>query len=177
MVIGIGILVIVLASLALVYFKQAGEQKRLNKQFALAKSRLDLIDLAALSSRQAELDGQLVQVTSQSKAVKGILSQPVGSVTANSVLFDLAQVHGLRIIEVTSSTPDIEKMEGIVYSAVSLTAKVEGDVSDLIKFVSNVNDFLITGAIRSAVITIPETSSDEEAALAIQLVVYTHQGD
>lgn len=177
MVIGIGVLVIVLASLATVYFRQSGEQKRLNEQLTLAKSRLELIDLAALSSRQAELEGQLGQVSSQSKAVKGILSQPVGSVTANSVLFDLAQAHGLKIIEVTSSTPDIEKLEGIIYSAVSLTAKVEGDVSDLVRFVTNVNDFLITGTVRSAVITIPETSSDEEAVLDIQLVVYTHQGD
>lgn len=175
--IGIGVFAIAFAGLALVYFQQISEQRKLNEQLSLAQSRLKLINLEELSSRQTELESRLEQVSSQSKAVKAILSQPVGSVVANSILFDLAQTHGLEVIEVTSSTPTTDELGGIICSVVSMTAKVEGNVASLIKFIANLNDFLMTGTVRSTVITIPEAGSGENPVLDIRLVVYTYRGD
>lgn len=173
----VGIFVIVLISLGLLRSQQVSEQNQLNEQLTLIQSRLGVIKLEQLSSRQAELEEQLRQATSQFEAVKTVLSQPVGSITATSILFDIARAHGLEITEVTSPGPTSDSLEGITYSVLSLTAKVEGNVPSIASFITRLNSYFITGVVKSITITIPEKTSGEKASADIQLVVYTYQGD
>ncbi len=172
----VGIFVIVLVSLGMLRSQQVSEQNQLNEQLALTQSRLGEIKLGQLSSRQAELEGQLRQATSQFEAVKTVLSQPVGSITATSILFDIARAHGLEITEVTSPGPTSDSLEGITCSILSLTVKVEGNVPNLVSFVTRLNSYFTTGVVKSITITIPEKTSGEKASADIQLVVYTYQG-
>ena len=176
LVIAIGVFVIALISLGMLRYQQVGEQNQLNKQLALIQSRLGEVKLEELSSRQAELEEQLRQATSQFEAVKTVLSQPVGSITATSTLFDIARAHGLEVTEVTSPGPTSGSLEGITCSVLSLTVKVKGDVPNLISFVTKLNSHFTTGVVKSIIITIPETTSGEKASAEIQLVVYTYQG-
>ena len=106
-----------------------------------------------------------------------MLSQPVGNVAASSILFDVAQAHDLEVTEVTLPGPSSESLGGIICSVISLSARVEGDIMDLVRFVIELNAHLTTGVINSVVITIPETTSEEKASADIQLLVYTYQGD
>lgn len=181
LVIAIGILVIALIGLGMVISQQADEQNQLNAQLDLIQSRLMGIKLEQLSSRQAELETQLSQATSQFEAVKAIFSQPIGSVAAATALFDVAEAHGLEVTEMTSSTPAIEILEEVTFSVISLTAKVEGDVPSLVGFVTELNSFFTTGVIKSTTITIPETdnetNNEKKASVDIHLVIYTYQGD
>lgn len=172
-----GALIIILTSLGIVSFQQVDEQNQLNEQLALTQSNLNRIQLEKLSSRQTELESQLSQATSQFEAVKAILSQPVGSTAATGILFDVAEAYGLEVTELSSSGPATESLEGVTYSVISLTAKVEGDVLKLISFITKLNNHFTTGTIKSIKITSPETTSEEKAIADIQLVVYTHQGD
>lgn len=175
LIITIGIFVIVAIGLGMVRSQQVSEQNQLNEQIASAQLRLGEIKLEQLSSRQAELENQLGQATSQSEAVKAVLSQPVGSVAATSILFDIAEAHGLEVTEMTSSGPAIENLKGVTYSVISLTAKVEGDVPNLVNFITKLNSYFTTGVVKSTTITIPEKTSGEKASADIQLVVYTYQ--
>ncbi len=172
----IGVFIIILASLGVVRSQQVQEQNQLNEQLALAQSNLKRVQLEQLSSRQTELEKQLSQATSQFEAVKAILTQPVGSIAASSILFDVAKAHGLEVIEMTSSGSTTESLEGVTCSVVSLTARVEGDVLNLVNFVTKLNSHFTTGVVKSIMITVPETTSEEKASADIQLVVYTHQG-
>jgi len=176
-----GAFVIISATLGVVTFQRLSEKDELNEKLALAvsdlQSNLQVEQLEDLSLQQEELEGQLDQATSQFEAVKAMLSQPVGNVAASTILFDLAQAHGLEVAEVTLPGPTIENLEGVVCSVTSLSATVEGDIIDLVQFVIELNTYLTTGAINSVAITIPETASEEEASADIQLLVYTYQGD
>jgi hypothetical protein len=172
----VGIFVIVLISLGMLRSQQVSEQNQLNEQLTLIQSRLGVIKLEQLSSRQAELEEQLRQATSQFEAVKTILSQPVGSITATSILFDIARAHGLEVTEVTSPGPTSDSLEGITCSVLSLTVKVEGNVPNLVSFVTRLNSYFTTGVVKSITITIPEKANGEKASTDIQLVVYTYQG-
>ena len=175
LVTAIGIFVVTFIGLGTVRYQQVHEQNQLNEQLALAQSRG--IQLEQFSSRQAELGRQLSQAKSQFEAVKAILSQPVGSITASSSLFDIAQAHGVEVTKMTSSGPVTESLEGVTCSVISLTAKVEGDVPNLVSFVVKLNSHFATGVVRSIKITIPDTNSEQKASADIQLAVYTHQGD
>lgn len=175
LVIAIGIFIIAAIGLGMVRFQQINEQNQLNEKLVLAKSSLEGVQLEKLPSQQVELEEQLSQATSQFEAVKAILSQPVGSVAASSILFDIAKAHGVEVTEMTSSGPVTESLEGVTCSVISLTAKVEGDVPNLVSFVAKLNSHFTTGVVKSITITIPETTSEEKALADIEMVVYTYR--
>jgi len=177
LIITIGIFVIALASLGVVFFQQVNERNQLNEQLALVQLRLSGIQLEQLSSQQTELEKQLEQTTSQYEAVKAILSQPIGSVTVSSVLFDVAEAYGLEVTQMSSPGLAIENLEGITCSVVTLSATVEGDVPNLVGFVTKLNSHLATGIVKSVTITVPGTANGEKASANIQIVVYTYGGD
>ena len=176
LIIAVGIFVVVGIGLNMVRSQQVDEQDKLNEDLALVESRLGGIQLEQLASQQVELEGQLSQATSQFEPVEAILSEPVGSIAATSILFDIAKAHGVEVTEMSSSGPASESLEGVTCSVISLTAKVEGDVPNLISFVTKLNSSLTTGVVKSITITIPETTSGEKASADIQLVVYIYQG-
>ena len=177
LIVGIGIFVIAGAGLYTVYSKQVSEQNQLDEQLASAQSRLSSVNLGKLSSQQVELEEQVSQATSQFEAVKTILSQPAGSITVTDSLFDIARVHGVEVTEMTSSGLTAGSLEGVPSLVISVTAKIEGEVPNLVSFVVKLNSILTTGAVESITITIPETDSGEKASADIQLVAYTYQGD
>lgn len=181
LLITIGALVIISATLGIITFQRVSEKNELCEKLDLAlsnlQSNLQVQQLEGLSLRQEELEVQLDQATSQFEVVKAMLSQPVGNVAASSILFDVAQAHDLEVTEVTLPGPSSESLEGISCSVISLSARVEGDIMDLVRFMIELNTYLTTGVINSVVITIPETTSEEKASADIQLLVYTYQGD
>jgi len=157
--------------------QRVSEQNQLKEQLTLARSRLRAVQLETLSTQQAELETQLSQATSQFEAVRSMLAQPAGgSVGASTILFDLARAHNLEVTKIASPGPTSDTLEGLTCSVTSLTARVEGDVPNLVSFILKLNTHLTTGVIRSITITIPEAASGEKASADIQLVVYTSQG-
>ena len=162
LVIATGAFIIILAGLFMAYSGQVGEQDELNEQLAQAQLNLDKIQMEQLSSRQAELETQLSDNLTALEAVKAILAQqqPAGSIAAATILFDVAEAHGLEVTEMTSSAPATESLEEVTFSVISLTAKVEGDVPSLVGFVAELNSYITTGIVKSTTITIPETSNE-----------------
>ncbi len=194
LIIGIAVLVVAAYYLHTVYSQKGQEQTQLNEKLTLAQSRLIGIQTEPLSSQQAELESQLSQATSQVEAVKAMLSQPTGSAAVSSIVFEVAKAYGLQVTGMTSPGLVSDELEGLSCSAVSLTVKVEGDVSSLVSFITELNSHLTTGVVESIVITIPGTSSSGNVSAAtssgnvsaatssgntsaeIQMVVYTYEG-
>lgn len=172
----IGAFIIILAGLGVVRYQQVYQQNQMNEKLALNQSGLEQIRLEPLSAREGELEEQLGQTTSQFEAVKAILSQPIESVTVSTTLFDIIEAYGLEVTQMASSNLAGGGLEGISCSGISLTAKVEGDVNDLINFTTELNSYFATSIVKSITITIPETASEEKASADIQLVIYTYQG-
>ena len=176
LVITIGIFVIFFAGLGVVRFQQVHEQNQLLGEITLAEQELDGFHREQLSSQEIELERQLDQATSQFEAVKAIFSQPIKSVAASSILFDMAEAYNLEVTEM-SSLGASDSLDGIDCSVISLTARVEGDVTNLVSFIIKLNSQLVTDAIRSITITFPEMDSGEMASVDIHMVFYTYQGD
>jgi len=177
LIITAGVFIIALAGLGMVWSQQVQEQNQLKEQLASAQSRLSGVQTEQLSTRQTDLEEQLSQTTSQYEAVKAILSQPVGSITISSILFDIAEAHELEVTQMTSPGLTGGYFEGITCSVITLSATVEGDVPNLVNFITKVNSHLTTGVVKSITITIPETPNGEKASANIELVVYTFSGD
>jgi len=177
LLLAIGAFIIILAGLGTVRSQQVRQQNQLNDELALAQLKLEAVQLEQLAQRQGELERHLSQTTSQIQAARTILSQPVGSIDASSTLFDTAEACGVEVTEISSSGRTSEELEGIPCSVLTLTARVEGDVLDLVSFITKLNGDLRNGVVKSVEISIPEMTTEEKSSANIQLVVYTCQGD
>jgi len=93
---------------------------------------------------------------------------------SGNALFRLATAYGVQVTEVTSSETSAVNLEGVKCTALSINARVKGDVTPLVSFISELNNELKTGVIKQADITIPAAAEDKPTA-TIQLSIYTYQ--
>ncbi len=152
------------------------ERDELSEKLATTQSRVRAIQLEPLSSRKAELEGQLNDTTSQLDVVKAILSQPIKKNTTMAVLFNTAKAYSLEITRMTLAGLTDAAIEGIPASSVVLTVTVKGDLLSLIAFVTKLNSLYDTGAGESVAIINPKTDSGEKPSADINLTLYTIQG-
>ncbi|MFC1916011.1 hypothetical protein ACFLW4_04875 [Chloroflexota bacterium] len=177
LIISIGIFIIILAGLGTIRFQQVNEQNQLIEKLALTQSKLKLIQPEQLSHRQEELEQQLPERTSQPETAKAILSQPIGIISISDILFELADANNVEITEIRSSGMAESELEGVHCLALSLIAEINGEVADLVSFITRLNDDLATGVINSLEINIPGTTDENKSSANIQLIIYTYQGD
>lgn len=171
-----GVFIIAFASLGTVHYQQVHQQNQMNEELTLAQLRLNGFQLERLP-HQKELEKRLSQTISQRDNAKAILSQSNGSIATSETLFATAAAYGVEVTEISSSGLASDVLEGITCSILPLTVRVEGDVSNLIGFITKLNSKLTTGIVKSVEISIPETTSEEKSSANIQTVIYTYQGN
>ncbi len=177
LVVVIGIFVVAAIALGMLSSQGVKEQNQLSDKLAATQANLQKIQLEPLSAKRAELEGQLGRATAQFEVVKTIFPQSVESVTVTTDLFNIANAYGVKVTEMTSSGLASDNLAGVTYSVISLTAKIEGDLPNLVSFVARLSSYFVTGAVKSITITVPKTSSGEKASADIQLAIYTYQGE
>ena len=171
--IAIGFFLIALVSLWTVYSQQSGVKKQLKEELTLANSRLGSIQIEQFANNQSELEQQLDEIIAQSEAARGTLSQPMNSIIISDILFSTA--NSVNITEVSSSGMTNEELSGVPCLALPLTASVEGDLSNLVAFITQLNGDLSTGFISSLDINITDPASNQKPSVNIQMVIYTHK--
>lgn len=173
--IAIGFFLIALASLWTVYSQQSGVKKQLKEELTLANSRLGSIQIEQLANNQSELEQQLDEIIKQSEAARGTLSQPMNSIIISDILFSMAEANSVNITEVSSSGMTNEELSGVPYLALPLTASVEGDLPNLVAFITQLNGDLSTGFISSLNMNITDPASNQKPSANIQMVIYTRK--
>lgn len=176
LLITIGIFIIALVGLVVVRSQQVGQQNLLSEELTSVELRLKGIQLERLSNQQEELEKGLSQTISQFEVARAMLSQPIESITISSALFGIAEAHGVELTEISSPGLSNGELAGLTFSVIPLTARVEGDVPNLVSFITGLNGDLATGVVKSVKISIPEIAG-EEASANIELAVYTYQGE
>ncbi len=177
LIIAIGIFVIAGIYLYMDYSQMVDEKAHMKEQLTLSQIQLQRIQLDLLSTQQMELEGQLRQVTSEFEAAKTKLSLPISSIDAATTLYEVAQTWGLLVNELTSSGLTDESLEETALSVISMTAEVEGDMPNLVNFITHLNDFYTTGVVRSVTITAPGVGSGDNVSASVRLAIYTYRGD
>jgi len=170
-----GLFIIMLVGLGVVRFQQVGEQQILKEKLELVQTKLARIQTEKLSQRQKELEQELNETLAEAEAAKELLSQPLNSLDISDLIWATAQASGVEIAELSSSGMSTEELEGLPCSVLSLTARVEGDLTKLVDFITGLNDALASGVVKSAQIDIP--SGEGEPSASIELAVYSYQGE
>ena len=171
-----GVVIIIIAGLGVVRSQQIRQQNQLNEELALAQSRLNGIQVETLTQRQAELEGQFSQTLAKAETAKATLSQPLSSITLSDTLFTVAEDNYVEVLEISSSGPGGEEVSGVICSVLPLSLTVSGNLTDLVGFITGLNDNLATGVVRSVRISIPETTGESEPTANINMAIYIYKG-
>ena len=177
LLLAVGISIITLAGLGVTRARQLHEQDRVNEELSLVRQRLNGFQLEELRFQQEELEKQISQTISQLEADKTTLSRPIGSIVASDILFDIAETCGVEVTEISSSGLITDDLEGIACSVLTLTAHIEGDVPNLVDFITKVNGDFMTGTVKSVDMNVSENTTEERPSANIRLHIYTYQGD
>jgi len=173
--IAISFFLIALVSLWTVYSQQSGVKKQLKEEYALAQTNLSSIQIEQLANNQSELEQQLDDTIAQSEAARETLSRPMNSIIISDILFSTAEANSVNITEVSSSGMTNEELSGVPCLALPLTASVEGDLSNLVAFITQLNGDLATGFISSLDMNITDPASNQKPSVNIQMVIYTRR--
>ena len=180
----LGIVAAIFAVLWVMRSQQAPEQERLHEELSVAVVRLDNFNSDELLSLQAELEQQISQTLSQLETARATGAQSAESISLSGTLFDIAEGAGVEVTAISSAQQSDSNWQGIPCLFLQLTVTVEGDVPDILSFIGGLDRTLATAVIRSAVITIPETTDGEDSlpeiqrpSADIQLGIYSYQGE
>ena len=174
--IGLGLFLIAFVGLWLAYSQQADMKSQLKEELAQAKARLSSIQIEQLTDEQGELEQQLEASMRQSESARETLSQPMNSIIISDILFSTAEANSVNITTISSSGASRVDLNGVPCRALSLTVNIEGEVADLIDFITELNgDFAITN-VKTVSMEIPYPAGARKSTANIQIGVYTHEG-
>jgi len=173
--IGIGLFLIVFVSLWVVYSQQTSVKNQLKEELNLAKLRLSSIQVEQLADRQGELEQQLEETLAQSEAARETLSRPMSSIIISDILFSTAEANSVNITEISSSAAGSVALEGVPCLALPLTAKIEGEVNNLVAFITQLNGDLPIATVKSVNLDIPYPAGQGKPSASVQMVIYKYE--
>jgi len=174
--IGLGFFLTAFVGLWLVYSQQADVKNQMKEELAQAKARLSEMQIDKLSDEQGELEQQLEASMRQSESARETLSQPMNSIIISDILFSTAEANSVNITTMSSSGASRVDLNGVPCWALSLTANIEGEVADLVAFITELNGDLAIAAVKTVSLEIPYPAGARKSTANIQIAVYTHEG-
>ena len=174
LILTIGIFFIAFVGLGIAHSRQASEQNQLGEELYVAEQGLSKLPLQKLRSQKNDLEERLNRTLLQLEAAKNELSQPIKSIDITDSLFEIAGDCRVEISDVNSSVITSDKLEGINGPVIQLLINFEGDLTDIISFITRLNNDFATGVVKSAEIKLPETTAGDKPSANIRLVLYTY---
>jgi len=171
-----GVIVIVFASLGFARVQQVREQERVSGELEIVNRRLNTLQIKDLQVQREELEAKLSETTSQSEAVKEILSRQLGSIDADDAVFEIAEICSVIVNGISSSSPSPVQLEGVPCSTITMNIGAVGDVPNLINFINRLNSDFVTGVVNSATLSIPDETSEQGPTAQINMTVYHYKG-
>jgi len=139
LILGAVILVAALASVCVVYFRQAGERSELKDSLLSAQARLNV-----LTTQKQGLEDQLANAQSSLSTSRAQFPQSVESIeygedffkiAYGQDLYTMAEGCGVSLNSLTASPPADKTVGAVTYSVSSFGVVVTGDIENTLKFI------------------------------------------
>ena len=171
-------LVAALTTLGIVQAQQIGEKSSLSEEFDTVEYNLSMLEAGGPSFGQDEMDTQMDGSQADFNTAKAILTQPVDSIIANESLFNIAAVSSVTLTSISvSPLSSDEALAELPCFHLPLSITAEGNITALLDFISRLNTDLTNGLVRSAILSIPETPTEGDSLVDIELIIYTYLGE
>lgn len=170
------IVITAFASLGALSWQQIHKRNQLREELILTEEKLNGFQSGQFAYQQETLVMQLNQTLSELQTSRSMFSQPIWSI-ATGTLFDIAQTCNTEIINISSSGLASQELGGVSGSTQTFAITIEGDVLDLVRFITKLNQNLKAGVIKSVEISVPDTIGEGKSTADLQLVVYSYEGN
>lgn len=170
--IGCGAFVIAGGTLGYMYMQLSDQLKEVEAQYDLAQNNLSRIQVSSLSVKRQGLEADLSESLLLLEDVKIDFQSTVSSSMVTRKLFDVADAHGFKVLEMTSSIPEPEMLNDVELLCVSVSATVQGNSGNIVAFTDELNESFGTGLIRSMFIEIMGTGN--QSTLNIHVEIYSY---
>jgi len=171
----IGFFIIVVTSISFIYLQRAQEQAQLKEDLISARSRLSSVNVETLTHRKNVLEEDLSQLYVLYEADKEKFVQSIENIAVSGILYSIARANSVNITNVNSSDVFNEEVEGVLCRALALNAKVQGDVDNLVAFITQLNNDLATAVVKSVSIDISTSGNNQMSSADIKMVIYTYE--
>jgi hypothetical protein len=190
LVLGIGVFVIVFATLLVIYSRQSGEGAEMEKNLAGSQTQLTNLILGRES-----LEDQLAQQQSNLSGAQALLSSAQGSfptleasIEYGQVLSDLADAYNLEVVSMQADKPREKEVDDVTFLVVSFEVEVRGEVNSVLGMVNAItkDKRFVSTTVEVVDIKVPEPQSiiaitsmvqPEKPTAKIKLVGYSYGGE
>lgn len=161
------------------------EQKKISADLSVANRKLVLSQVEQLNQQKAELESRVRQATARSAMEAGRAFSTSQSVAATEILIDTSGKLGVEITEFRSAGPAGQRLQGVPVRSLPFSIKVEGDVLNLVDFVTALSQVFPAATVKSVEIDVVSPANLEggsppanagRSSATIQLEVYTYDG-
>jgi hypothetical protein len=121
------------------YAQQSTQQSQLEDRLTQAKQKLAGIKFDDLEVQKEQLTREMEQVNSDLEILKTKLYSDRDSIDAANLVLEEAKNYNVDILDMTSPGLSSESLAGIACEALPLSLKVEGNIKDIVNFVSSLN--------------------------------------
>ena len=132
-IVGVGIIVVLLAIVFMVYFRQVAEQRDLEDRLDVATARS-----ITLAVDKKDLEDQLSQAQSLVDTSQAQYPQAIESIEYGEYIFEIAEKCNLSLASLSFPKPGTVKQGSVTYSVVSLSLPVSGTVEDIFEFIDTI---------------------------------------
>jgi hypothetical protein len=158
LILSIGVFLVILAGLGLTRSQQMKEKTKLGDELSLYEKKIGTVQTTQLSQQLENLKGKVQESESQLKDAQAMLNQTVISVDVSDEIFKIAAYCSVNITSLSTTTIAQSKLESISISTISLNARVTGEKSNIINFITSLNNGFVTGNVASAQITFADAT-------------------
>jgi len=176
LVLGIGVLVILIATLWYLRNQQVAEQNRLSDDLSMVNSRLAGLELDQLSAQQLQLRDEIAATKTESLDLINKIGIPTDSIAISDTLYAIALKSGVVITNISASEEQTTKLANIPCRSIALETKVTGDWSKLVEFVSDLKSDFTTCLVETMTFTVSDQPLSNPSSVDIKLTVYTFEG-
>ena len=148
-----GVFLVILAGLGLTRSQQVKEQTKVTGDLDLATKRLATIQTGSLGQQLQTLKTKVDESQALLDDARAHLHQTVVSVDVTDQFFQTAAYCSVNITNLTTTTIAQAKFDNVTFSTISISAAVQGEKSDIVKFIIALNDGYVTGNVQSAQVT------------------------
>lgn len=171
-----GVFIIILASLGITYSRQMQEKGQLDEQLYMSEIRLEKLSISELQEQIETLQSNMNVDVEDVSGAEEILHQNIESVNVTDRFFEIAESSNVTVMGLSTTVITEMPLEAIVCSTISLSAKVKGDMPDLVQFIINLNEGYVSGYVGSAQIVTPGGCENADHTASVQMIAYSHEG-
>lgn len=180
-VLAMGMVAVLAASLLFAYKAQAKGQERLRQDIAAAQKRLAGFAPRTLAAQALKLKGQVDLSRADIAETERRLGPPLESIDSSTWLYDEAAQAGVSIHQLSSPGRQAAKLGKVAFEVLPITVGVSGAVPDMVEFVLGVGRRFPTGVIGSVQMAVPESTGFQDGAkpkdppsTTVQLKIYSY---